>query len=187
MLDRVEVGQDARARDGEEHAEHGAAAARATTPSVSIWPSRRPRPAPSAVRIAISFCRAAVRASSRFERLAQTISITTPTAPASTRSASRSVPLTCSASGVTRPSKLLRSRMRRARSAAPASRASACALAAGDAGLQPADHRHRVAPAVGLGAEREREVEIEVAAGREDRREVERRRQHADHGVPARR
>ena len=45
-------------------------------PSVSICASSRRRPAPSAVRIAISFCRDAVRASSRFERLAQTISIT---------------------------------------------------------------------------------------------------------------
>ena len=45
-------------------------------PSVSICASSRPRPAPSAVRIAISFCRDAVRASSRLERFAQTISIT---------------------------------------------------------------------------------------------------------------
>ena len=56
-------------------------------PSVSIWAISRRRPAPSAVRIAISFCRAAVRASSRFDRLAQTISMTTATAPASTQSA----------------------------------------------------------------------------------------------------
>ena len=47
-----------------------------TRPSVSICAISRPRPAPSAVRIAISFCRAAVRASSRFERFAHTISIT---------------------------------------------------------------------------------------------------------------
>ena len=39
--------------------------------------------------MAISFWRAAVRASSRFERLAQTISITTPTAHASTTNAGR--------------------------------------------------------------------------------------------------
>ena len=39
------------------------------------------------MRIAISFCRAAVRASSRFDRLAQTISMTIPTAPASTKTA----------------------------------------------------------------------------------------------------
>ena len=45
----------------------------------------QPRPAPSAVRIAISFCRDAVRASSRFERFAQTMSITIATAPASTQ------------------------------------------------------------------------------------------------------
>ena len=34
--------------------------------SVSIWRSRRPRPAPKAVRMANFFCRAAVRASSRW-------------------------------------------------------------------------------------------------------------------------
>ena len=70
-------------------------------PSVSICATSRRRPAPSAVRIAISFCRAAVRASSRFDRLAQTISMTTPTAPASTQSARRIRPLTWSASGFT--------------------------------------------------------------------------------------
>ena len=63
------------------------------------------------MRIAISFCRDAVRASSRFERFAQTISMTMPTAPASTQSASRMRPLTWSASGFTLPSKVLRSRM----------------------------------------------------------------------------
>ena len=52
-----------------------------TSPSVSICATSRRRPAPSAVRMAISFCRAAVRASSRFERFAHTISITMPTAP----------------------------------------------------------------------------------------------------------
>ena len=80
-----------------------------TRPSVSIWPSSRFRPAPSAMRIAISLCRAAVRASSRFDRLAQTISITIPTAPASTQTASRILPLTCSDNGLTMPSKPLRS------------------------------------------------------------------------------
>ena len=51
------------------------------------------------------------------------------------------------------------------------------------AGLQPADHRHRVAPAIGLRAEREWKVEVEAAARREDGREVERRREHAHHRV----
>ena len=80
-----------------------------TMPSVSICASRRRRPAPSAVRMAISFWRAAVRASSRLDRFAQTISITIATAPASTQTASRIRPLTCSASGFTLPSKALRS------------------------------------------------------------------------------
>ena len=80
-----------------------------TMPSVSSCASRRRRPAPRAVRIATSFCRVAVRARSRLERLAQTISITIPTAPASTQTASRTRPLTCSASGLTLPWKPLRS------------------------------------------------------------------------------
>ena len=65
-----------------------------TIPSVSICATSRHRPAPSAVRIAISFWRAAVRASSRFDRFAHTISITMPTAPASTQTARRIRPLT---------------------------------------------------------------------------------------------
>ena len=72
-----------------------------TMPSVSICASSRRLPAPSAVRIAISLCRAAVRASSRFERLAQTMSITMATAPASTQTAARMRPPTCSAKGFT--------------------------------------------------------------------------------------
>ena len=79
------------------------------TLSVSSCCTRRLRPAPSATRIAISFCRAAVRASSRFDRLAHTISMTTATAPARTASAGRTRPLTCSASGIAKPSNELRS------------------------------------------------------------------------------
>ena len=65
-----------------------------TMPSVNICASSRFLPAPSAVRIAISFCRDAVRASSRFDRLAQTMSITIATAPASTHTAVRMRPPT---------------------------------------------------------------------------------------------
>ena len=65
-----------------------------TIPSVSICAMSRPRPAPSAVRMAISFCRALVRASSRFDRFAHTISMTTPTAPARIHRARRIRPLT---------------------------------------------------------------------------------------------
>ena len=67
------------------------------------------------------------------------------------------------------PRKLLRLRDARAVSCAASVLISACAPAARDAGLQAADHRHRVAPAVGFRRQREREVQIEVAAGREDR------------------
>ena len=67
--------------------------------SVTIWRINRLRPAPSAARMAISFWRVTVRASRRFERLAQTISITTPTAQASTSSAVRRRPVTCSSRG----------------------------------------------------------------------------------------
>ena len=55
----------------------------------------RPRLEPSASRTANSFARDAVRASSRFDRLAQTISSTRPTAAHSTISARRIGPLTC--------------------------------------------------------------------------------------------
>ena len=79
--------------------------------------------------MATSFCRAAVRASSRFDRLAQTISMTMPTAPASTHAARRTLPLTCSDSGRTMPSKVLRSGCSRTICGASA-RISACAPAA---------------------------------------------------------
>ena len=47
--------------------------------SVSNWRTRRPRPAPSASRIAISFCRPVERASSRFATLAHAMRSTRPT------------------------------------------------------------------------------------------------------------
>ena len=64
--------------------------------SVSNWRMRRYRPAPSASRMAISCLRVAVRASNKFERFAQTINMTTPTAEARMKSAGRIFPLTCS-------------------------------------------------------------------------------------------
>jgi hypothetical protein len=100
-----------------------------TRPSVISCAHKRPRPAPSAMRIATSFCRAAARASSRFDRLAQTISITMATAPASTHAASRMLPLTCSDNGLRKPPKLLRSGCSRTICGASA-RISACACAA---------------------------------------------------------
>ena len=56
------------------------------------WRSSRPRPAPSAVRIANSRCRVSARASSRFARLAQAISSTNPTAACSTQMARLALP-----------------------------------------------------------------------------------------------
>ena len=72
------------------------------TLSVSICRNSRKRPAPNAVRIAISFCRAPDRANCRFERFAHTINMTRPTAQASTKRAGRTPPLTRCAKGTSR-------------------------------------------------------------------------------------
>ena len=61
--------------------------------SVSSCLSRRSRVAPRAVRTAISFERAAARASSRLATLAQAMRSTNPTAPRSTSSAGRTSPV----------------------------------------------------------------------------------------------
>ena len=58
-----------------------AAVSASTVLSVSSWRTMRPRPAPSAVRTAISRPRAAPRASSRFATLPHAIRSTSPTAP----------------------------------------------------------------------------------------------------------
>ncbi len=47
--------------------------------SVSVWRTRRARPAPSARRIAISFCRPVARASSRLATFAHAMRSTRPT------------------------------------------------------------------------------------------------------------
>ena len=143
-----------------------AAAARRRAPCGSRSPSAAPRCAPAA-----GSTDSRRRSASR-----------PPTAPASTQSARRIRPLTWSASGFTKPSNELRSGCSRVSCAAMVLRLG-LRLRRGHAGLQAADHRHRVAPAVGLGAQRKRKVEIEVAARREHRREIERGRQHADHRV----
>jgi hypothetical protein len=57
--------------------------------SVSSWRTSRPRPAPSAARIASSRLRRSMRDSIRFATLAQAISSTQPTAPSSTKSVGR--------------------------------------------------------------------------------------------------
>jgi len=54
--------------------------------SVSNWRSNRPRPAPNAPRMAISFWRLAARARSKLATLAQAINNTNATAPSSTYS-----------------------------------------------------------------------------------------------------
>ena len=58
--------------------------------------NRRQRPAPSAERIANSFCRESARASRRLARFAHAISSTKPTAPWSTQRARRRPPTTSS-------------------------------------------------------------------------------------------
>ena len=69
---------------------------------MSSWRTIRRRVAPSAPRIAISRCRAAPRASSRFATFAQAMSSTNATAPASTSSAGRTSPASSSRSESTR-------------------------------------------------------------------------------------
>ena len=145
--ERIQVRDSPRAGHGQHQAQRGAAAGEHDALGQHL-PDQAPRPAPSAARIAISFCRAAVRASSRFERFAHTISITTPTAQASTkragrrrRSRARRAGLTCRRSvavGIT--SLNLRRR---------GSRSSACACCASRraSGARPSP---RVSPAVRL-------------------------------------
>ena len=70
------------------------------TLSVSICRTVRQRLAPSAVRIAISFCRAAARASSRFAIFAHAISNTNPTANSSTTNGRRTSPSIASFRGI---------------------------------------------------------------------------------------
>ena len=74
--DGVQPRERARAADREHQSRGARRCRRARCLRSASARSGGARPAPSAVRIAISFCRDAVRASSRFERLAHTISIT---------------------------------------------------------------------------------------------------------------
>jgi hypothetical protein len=69
--------------------------------SVRSWRTSRSREAPSALRMAISFPRAAARDSSRLATLAQAISRTKPTAPSSTSRAGRMLPEARVANAVT--------------------------------------------------------------------------------------
>ncbi len=69
--------------------------------SVRSWRTSRIWLPPRAVRTAISRSRAVARASSRLATLAQPIRSTKPTAPSRIRSAGRTSPTTCSASGST--------------------------------------------------------------------------------------
>ena len=88
-----------------------------STLSVSSCRTRRCQPAPSAVRIATSFCRPVARVSSRLATLAQAMSSTSATEPSSTSTARRTSPTTCFGSGTTLivnvRSRLSLSRMRR--------------------------------------------------------------------------
>ena len=147
--------------------------------SVIACASSRPRPAPSATRTAISCRRLAARASCRLARLAQTISITTPTAASSSSIAVRRWPATCTASDChQRPQRVaLRvcGREGLAQNAQLGLRRLDRRL-----GLQASDDAERVAPAVGVVVERERREDIDRAARREQRAEVEGGGQHAD-------
>ena len=75
--------------------------------SVRNWRTSRERLAPSAVRTATSFWRAAARASSMWATLAQAIRRTNATAPSSTRSPGRTSPTTVSSSERTVTSRLV--------------------------------------------------------------------------------
>ena len=68
------------------------------TLSVIICRTMRNRPAPKAVRSAISFCRPAARTNSRLATFAQAISNTNPTAPKRMKSVGRVFPISCSRS-----------------------------------------------------------------------------------------
>ena len=69
--------------------------------SVSSWRTSRPRPAPSAARIASSRLRRSMRDSIRLATLAQAISSTQPTAPSSTSSVGRARSVSSSPSPTT--------------------------------------------------------------------------------------
>ncbi len=75
-------------------------ASASTALSVSSWRMTRQRPAPSALRTAISLARAVPRASSRFATLAHAINSTKTTAPTRTRSAGAVSPALTSRSAV---------------------------------------------------------------------------------------
>ena len=72
----------------------GATQSPSKTLSVSSCRTSRCHPAPSAVRIATSFCRPLARVSRRFATLAQAISSTSATDPSSTSNARRTLPTT---------------------------------------------------------------------------------------------
>ncbi len=71
-----------------------------TTVSAKMWRTMATRPAPKAVRIAISLRRAKVFAKTRFATFAHAISKTKATAPKSTSSAGRMSPTSCSRKGI---------------------------------------------------------------------------------------
>ncbi len=73
-----------------------------TTLSASSWRTSLPRPAPSAARTASSRWREVARASSKFATLAHAMRRTKATAPARTRRAGRTSPVSCSRTGTTR-------------------------------------------------------------------------------------
>ena len=180
-LQAMTAATNARASSSPAAAAHSAS----TTLSVSSWRTMRPRPAPSAVRTAISRARAAPRASSRLATLPQAISSTS-----ADRREQRQQPLPDvadellderhrpEADGLVVFRKIVAEAQRRRR------RACACTCWRRDAGLQPAVHRevvlvvHRPL----RGRERNRRPQLLAVGG-----EVERLRHHAGDLVGRRR
>ena len=115
-------------------------ASESTRFSVSHCATRRPRPAPSARRIAVSRRRDVARASSRFDTFAHAISSTRPTAPTSTSSAGFVSPTTASCTPASRTRQPLFVSGYAASSCALSASTSACAAAMLIARLQ-APHR----------------------------------------------
>ena len=80
-----------------------------TTFSVNSWRIKRRRPAPTAARMAISFCRVTLRANCRLATFAHTINIIMATAPDRMRKALCRLPVTCWSSDVSIGRRVLRS------------------------------------------------------------------------------
>ena len=163
-----------------------------STPSVRNCRSSRQRPAPSADRIANSFCRDSARASSRLARLAHAISSTNATAPCSTNSAVRMPPTRSSCSPSSRmPVPGLARHVRVAIELTPLLQHAldvCVGLRHADAVFQPADEVQEVSAAVARigGVERQGQPDlrlrvVDVVPRRHDADDARRRAVDGDH------